>query len=222
MATNNNRVLSIDVECVATSYTHEDRSPCSVAIVDDQCKIIFSSLIKPKEKVVSDLYPLTGLRIKDLEQAPSLEEVLNQIYPFFDSTTIIVGQSPKNDLKWLKLEKGAHYSLVIDLSDWFKAYNARYRSISHHSLAHEAWTLLNIDLNATNGHLATQDAKAAMQLYIKYKDDESGKQNACSRLLDTQARITPAKAHNYNYEGVCLAGYYKKMCRCNRPSLAND
>jgi len=79
MATSNHRILSIDVECVATSYTHDDRSPCSVAIVDDKCEIIFSSLIKPAENVVSDLYPLTGLRIKDLEQAPSLEEILEKV-----------------------------------------------------------------------------------------------------------------------------------------------
>lgn len=80
MATSNNhRVLAIDVECVATGYTHEDRSPCSVAIVNDRCEIIYSSLIKPTEKVVSDLYPFTGLRIKDLEQAPSLEEVLQKV-----------------------------------------------------------------------------------------------------------------------------------------------
>jgi hypothetical protein len=79
MATGSNRILSIDVECVATGYTHEDRSPCSVAIVDDKCQIIFSSLIKPTEKVVSDLYPLTGLRIKDLEQASSLEDVLQKV-----------------------------------------------------------------------------------------------------------------------------------------------
>ncbi len=79
MATNSNRILSIDVECVATGYTHEDRSPCSVAIVDDKYQIIFSSLIKPAEKVVSDLYPFTGLRINDLEQAPLLEDVLQKV-----------------------------------------------------------------------------------------------------------------------------------------------
>ena len=75
----NNLFVSIDVECVATGFTHEDRSPCSVALVDDQCQIIFSSLIKPKDQVVSDLYPLSGLRVKDLEQAPSLDEVLEKV-----------------------------------------------------------------------------------------------------------------------------------------------
>jgi len=75
----NNRILSIDVECVATGFTHEDRAPCSVAVVDDQCQIIFSSMIKPTDEVVSDLYPFTGLRMKDLEHAPSLDEVLEKV-----------------------------------------------------------------------------------------------------------------------------------------------
>lgn len=79
MATRNSRILSIDVECVAINYTHNGRSPCSVAIVNDRCDIIYSSLIKPVEQVVSDLYLFTGLRIKDLEQAPSFDKVLEEV-----------------------------------------------------------------------------------------------------------------------------------------------
>jgi DNA polymerase III epsilon subunit-like protein len=85
MANNKSRILSIDVECVAINFTHDGRSPCSVAIVDDQCNTIFSSLIKPTEKVVSDLYPITGLRIKDLEHAPTFEEVLQKVKEHFFS-----------------------------------------------------------------------------------------------------------------------------------------
>jgi hypothetical protein len=36
-------------------------------------------MIKPSDKVVSDLYPFTGLRMKDLEHAPSLDEVLEKV-----------------------------------------------------------------------------------------------------------------------------------------------
>ncbi len=79
MATGNSRILSIDIKCAATDHTHDGRSPCSVAIVDDNCEVIFSSLIKPTEKVVSDLYPLTGVRINDLDQAPPFEEVLQKV-----------------------------------------------------------------------------------------------------------------------------------------------
>ena len=49
------QVLSIDVGCVATGYSHLDRAPCSVAIVNDRCEILFDSLIKPDKHVVSDL-----------------------------------------------------------------------------------------------------------------------------------------------------------------------
>ncbi|CAF0817896.1 unnamed protein product [Adineta steineri] len=222
MTATNSRILSIDVECVATSHTHDGRAPCSVAIVDEQCQIIYTSLINPTEKVVSDLYPFTGLRMKDLLQAPTLDEVLKEIHPLFDATTTIVGQSPKNDIEWLKLEKDVHYAQIIDLSDWFKTVNARYGSISCFSLAHEASTLLGIDLNAGNGHLATQDAKASMQLYLKYKDNESGKETARRLLLKTRPGITPAKACNYNYESVCLAGYFPQKCSCNRPSFSDN
>ncbi|CAF2713381.1 unnamed protein product [Rotaria sp. Silwood2] len=184
MATSNMRILSIDVEYVATSYTREDRSPCSVAVIDDKC-----------------------LRIKDLEEAPSLEEALQKLHSLFDSIIIIVAQRPKHDIKWLKLEKGVHYSVIIDLIFLF--------SFNFSSLVHEAWTLLNIDLNAKSGHLAIEDAKATMQLYMKYKDNKNGKQDARHRLLNTRPRMTPAKACNYNYEGAWLAGFFKQTCTRN-------
>ena len=79
MATSASRVLAIDVECVATGYTHEDRAPCSVAVVDEQCQLIFSSLIKPIGKCVSDLYAFTGLRLSELDQAPTYDEVMAKV-----------------------------------------------------------------------------------------------------------------------------------------------
>ncbi|CAF1012868.1 unnamed protein product [Rotaria sordida] len=179
----NNRIVSIDVECMATGFTHEDRAPCSVALVDSQCQIIFSSLIKSKDEIVSDLYPLTGLRIKDLEQAPSFDEVLEKIYALLDPTTIIVGQKPQ---------------------------------------AHEAMVLLNIDLNAQNGHLATEDARASILLYLQYKDNARDLIDARRRLLNTRSRTTPAKANNYKYEGVCLSAYSANLCTCGRPIRGDD
>lgn len=77
--TTENRLLSIDVECVATGFGHDARSPCSVAIVNDRCEILFQSLIKPTDNVISDLFPLSGVRIKDLENAPILDDVLKQV-----------------------------------------------------------------------------------------------------------------------------------------------
>ena len=72
-------VLSIDVECVATGYSHLDRAPCSVAIVNDRCEILFDSLIKPDKPIVSDLFPLSGVRTADLQHAPSFVEVIQKV-----------------------------------------------------------------------------------------------------------------------------------------------
>ena len=73
------QVLSIDVECVATGYSHLDRAPCSVAIVNDRCDILFDSLIKPDKPVVSDLFPFSGVRKADLRCAPSFDEVIKKV-----------------------------------------------------------------------------------------------------------------------------------------------
>lgn len=63
----------------------EDRLPCSVAIVDDRCEILFHSSIKPTEKVVSDLFPLSDVRMKDLDQAPRSSSVNLSIVQFIDN-----------------------------------------------------------------------------------------------------------------------------------------
>ncbi|CAF1028701.1 unnamed protein product [Rotaria sordida] len=118
----NNRIVSIDVECMATGFTHEDRAPCSVALVD----------------------------------------------------------------------------------------------------THEAMVLLNIDLNAQNGHLATEDARASILLYLQYKDNARDLIDARRRLLNTRPRTTPAKANNYKYEGVCLSAYSANLCTCGRPIRGDD
>ena len=67
--------ISIDVKCVTIIYMHEGRSPFTVDTADDKCSIIFSSIIKSKEILVDNLYSLISSCIKDLEQAPSFEEI---------------------------------------------------------------------------------------------------------------------------------------------------
>jgi len=73
------QVLSIDVGCVATGYSHLDRAPCTVAIVNDRCEILFESLIQPDKPVVSDLFPFSGVHRVDLHHAPSFDEVIKKV-----------------------------------------------------------------------------------------------------------------------------------------------
>ncbi|CAF0838812.1 unnamed protein product [Didymodactylos carnosus] len=171
-ASNHDEVLvSIDVESVAIGFTHatDDRYPVTVSVVNDECQVVYEGMIKPNVTVVSYLTLLTGLKQGDLDRGEALEEVLQKVHALLSPNVVLVGQSPKSDVKWLQLKQGVHYKRVIDLSEMFKIYNPKYRTTNYFSLAHEADVLLGIDLNSSTGHNATQDAKTSMQLYQKYK-----------------------------------------------------
>ncbi|CAF0959378.1 unnamed protein product [Didymodactylos carnosus] len=215
------QILSIDVECVATGYSHLDRAPCSVAIVNDQCEILFDSLIKPDKPIVSDLFPFSGVRKVDLHHAPSFDEVIKKVHSFFTPTTLIVGQSIMSDVNWMKLEKDVHYSDLIELGDEFETFNPKYGNKTYFSLAHEAYVLLKIDLNATEGHLARNDAKASIQLYNKYlKDkDQSKLEQARRELLRAPTTISPLRRFSGVYEKVCLSAFNPGFCRCGQPMV---
>ncbi|CAF4453264.1 unnamed protein product [Rotaria socialis] len=124
------QVLSIDVGCVATGYSHLDRAPCSVAIVNDRREILFDSLIEPDKPVVSDLFPFSGVHKVDLRRAPSFDEVIkkviNILHSFFTPTTLIVGQSIMSDINWMKLEEGVHCNALIGLGGEFTTFDPKY------------------------------------------------------------------------------------------------
>ncbi|UJR07401.1 hypothetical protein I4U23_011687 [Adineta vaga] len=217
------QVLSIDVECVATGFSHLDRAPCSVAIVNDRCEILFDSLIKPDKPIVSDLFPLSGVRKADLQQAPSFDDVIKKVHSFFTPTTSIVGQSIMSDINWMQLEEGIHYNSTIELGDEFAVFDPRYGNKKYFSLAHEAQILLQIDLNAMGGHLARNDAKASIKLYNQYLRvrDQMKLEQARQTLLRSPTKIPPYRRLNGVYEKVCLSAFHRGYCRCGQ-SLINE
>jgi hypothetical protein len=66
VATNNTRILSVDVECVATDYEHDDQSSCSVTIVDDKCQIIFFLFVRCN---ILNSYDIITLGIIQLDES---------------------------------------------------------------------------------------------------------------------------------------------------------
>ncbi|CAF0819550.1 unnamed protein product [Adineta steineri] len=209
------QILSIDVGCVATGYSHLDRAPCCVAIVNDRCEIIFNSLIKPDKPVVSDLLPFSGVRTAELRDAPSFDEVLEKVHSFFTPTTLIVGQSVMSDIEWMKLEQGVHYNSLIELDDEFTTFDPKYG-------IHEAYVLLNIDLNAVGGHVAKNDAKASIKLYNEYLKDKNQSKlgQAQNALLKAPTKIPLFRQFSGSYEGVCLSAFNRGYCRCGQPLIS--
>jgi DNA polymerase III epsilon subunit-like protein len=114
--------VSLDVECVATGYGHNDREPCSVFIVSvEREEVILNETFQPAGQIVSYLTELTGITASDFTNASeSLSDVMVRVRASLGPNTVIVGQNPGNDIAWLGLVKGVDFLDVIDLSEELK------------------------------------------------------------------------------------------------------
>ena len=211
------RTFSVDVECVATGRGHNDRSPVWVAMVDCHGTCVLNIQIAV-ENVFSYLTPVTGVRAGDIRDTVPLDEALARVHAALGPDVRLVGQSPKSDIDWLKLEQGTHYKDVVDLAQVFKYVDPyRQNRISMFSLMHEASVLL--EANPEDAHDPEVDARWSMELYKRYALPGLEKERAkASQML---AAIRPpksvAKQLNYNCDGVCMAKFYKAKCFCGQP-----
>ena len=136
------KFVSIYVECVATGRRHDARAVAEVAIMDqDEC-ILLEKKVKPKEKVMSYLTPLTGIREGDLDDGEPLEKVVAEVKSLLGPDVVLVGQCARYDVAYLQLREGEDYKSVVELSELFKTFNPRYGDHNYYSLKHEANTLL--------------------------------------------------------------------------------
>ena len=133
------KYISIDVECVATGRRHDARSVALVANVDQDERVLLRRKVKPSEKIVSYLTPLTGLREGDPDDGEQLENAITEVKRILSPDIVLVGQGVMNDVQWLKLREGGNFSSAVEL---FKAYNPRFSNYTQFSLSHEANTLL--------------------------------------------------------------------------------
>ena len=111
-----------------------------VAVVDQQERVLLKKKVKPVEKVVSYLTPLTGLREGDLDDGEPLDSVLAEVKSVLGPDVVLVGQGVKNDIVWLQLREGEDYESSVDLGELFKT--PLRQLFNFFSLAHEANTLL--------------------------------------------------------------------------------
>ncbi len=150
--------MSVDVECVATGKSHNDRAVCQVAVVDSDAHVLLNVYVRPDKAIVSFLTPITGISAGSFQakQPISLEEAKARVYALLGSDVILVGQGVENDIRWLGLQQGVHYSRAEDLSEHFKVYNPKYANWNFFSLRHEADVLLGS--TSSGSHDASQDA----------------------------------------------------------------
>ena len=210
--------MSVDVECVATGRGHNDRGVCRVAVVDDSERVLLNEYVKPEERIVSYLTPVTGVREGDLDNAKKLEDVLTRVYALLSPDVTLVGQGVRSDITWLRLIKGVHYKDVVELADVFAAYNQRYKNMNYFTLQHEADTLLG-EMIGSGPHNPANDALASIRLHKKYcVESPHLLASAKQQLLRNRPAPNFGKQHNYRYEGVCLAAFRPEKCVCGQPT----
>ena len=67
-------------------------------------------------------------------------------------------------------------------------------------------------------HDPETDAIASMKLFQKYHGNPSLIEQDKQKLLTIRPPTSFAKANNYKWEGVCMAGYYPAKCFCGAPT----
>ncbi len=68
-------------------------------------------------------------------------------------------------------------------------------------------------------HDAAIDAIASIRLFNRYHGKPALLEKAKHTLLTATPTRSWGKKNNYNYEGICMAGYMPDKCRCGAPTL---
>jgi DNA polymerase III epsilon subunit-like protein len=176
----NEKLLAIDVECVATGTSHSDRAVAAIAAVNEHEQSVFFEYVKPEQPVRSCLTPLTGLTFANLENAASLPEVLSRLKNLMSPMcTVIVGHGVHSDIKWLGLQKGVDFKRSEDTANLFRfSPNQNQPWKQHtHSLRHICIQLLGFDPQE-GAHSPDVDARCAMRVFNMY-----GRGNICQEWL---------------------------------------
>jgi len=210
-------VFSIDVECVATGPTHNDREVAQIAIVDASERVLLNVLVKPNAAVMSYLTPLTGITADVLnDRGVTLDEALVLVREALPRTAVVVGQGVLKDVEeWLALERGRDYEDLIDLTGIWRVWNEKFKSWSVFSQDHLVRCLLGTTVDAT--HDAAGDCVKSVRLYRHYlsvKDDAEALKREQDKLLAVAPE--PSFSRRFpSFEGVCQGN--RKTCTCGAP-----
>ena len=210
-------MYALDVECVATGKTHNDRAVAQIGLVDAYGRCVLNVYVKPKKEVVSYLTPLTGLTAALIdERGVPLEEAIRVLRSRLPSSAALVGTNIGQDAKWLGLTAPGDCALLVDLAALFRAWDgSRYVYFSQDHCA-KVW--LGAVRPPNVAHDAVGDAAVSMALlgcYMRMPD--SAKAQCHARALATP-RDPSFAVKNPSFEGVCQGN--RRLCTCGAPHFS--
>lgn len=156
--------VSIDLETTGLNpKTDKIIEIGAVKIIDGQCAGTFSGFIHPGRRLEQRIAELTGIRDEDLQQAPSIEEILPELLDFLEDLPLL-GHSILFDFSFLK-KAAVNQKLVFEKQaiDTLKIARKYLAKLERRSLDY----LCEYYKIPHKAHRALEDARATDLLYRK-------------------------------------------------------
>jgi len=210
-------MFALDVECVATGPTHNDRRVAQIGVVDAYGRAVFNVYVKPAEDVVSYMTPLTGLTEALVqERGIPLAEAVQELRRCLPPSAALVGTNIGQDAKWLGLAAPGDFAMLVDLSALFRAWDgAKYVYFSQDHVA-KVW--LGAVRPQGTSHDALGDAAVSMALLGCYMKTPDSQKSVFHGKSLTTPREPSFAVKNPTFEGVCQGN--RKTCKCGAPQFS--
>ncbi|XP_011345897.1 RNA exonuclease 1 homolog isoform X2 [Ooceraea biroi] len=140
-----------------------------VTVIDEDCNVIYETLVKPQNQIIDYNTRFSGITEEDMKDVTTtILDVQATLLTMFSDKTILVGHSLESDFKALKLI----HDTVVDTSVMFPHRSGYPHKRALKNLCSEY--LRKLIQNDVGGHDSKEDAVACMEL-IRWKVKEEAK-----------------------------------------------
>jgi RNA exonuclease 4 len=175
--------LALDCEMVGSGPKGEKSILAQVSVVNESGNVVYSSFVAPTKAVTDYRTHVSGITPDNIDDAPSFSFVQSEVRELIRGK-IIVGHALENDFDVLKLRHPP--GLVRDTAHWRPFLRAGRFSKRLRHLARDHCGLII----QGGSHDPAEDARAAMYLYLKFRDNWEGRVDVMRKGRDSRGRLT--------------------------------
>ena len=176
------RALAVDCEMVGVGPDGEKSVLAQVSVVNESGNVVYTSYASTTKKVTDYRTRVSGILPRHMEDAPAFATVRAEVKRLLEGR-VVVGHALENDFDALQLKHPPE--LVRDTAHWrpFLRMGRFSKRLRHLARDH-------CGLKIQGGsHDPAEDARAAMYLYLKYKENWEGQVWATRQGRDGRGRI---------------------------------